>query len=187
MSAPLVGRDERSRFIAIIAFLVTLGACADPTGSVRAAEGTRAVAAVVASISPTVVAIGNITGYSVNDAGTIVGPSSGKTSSAYLWRDGSPGLQLLGSSGGLAWSIADDGLTVGGKNAAGAPVVWTATSVAGPWTEHVIPDNNFGGAVRAIAVRADADIFARAADRGRTCRCPSRHHDSWPSTARPAE
>ena len=146
MSAPLVGRDERSRSIAL---LLILGACADPTTSVPITERTSAAAAVVASTTPTAVAIGNITGYGVNDAGTIVGPSSGRTSSAYLW-DGSTGLELLGS-GGLSWSIADDGHTAGGKNVADAPVVWTATSLAGPWTERLIPDVGFGGAVRAIA------------------------------------
>ena len=149
MSALLVGRDEPSRSIAPIALLLILAACTDPTTSVRVAKRTSAVATVVASPTPTAVAIGNITGYGVNDAGTIVGPSSGKTSSAYLW-DASTGLELLGS-GGLSWSIADDGHTVGGKNATDAPVVWTATSLAGPWTERVIPDAGFGGAVRAIA------------------------------------
>ncbi len=126
MSALLVGRDEPSRPIAPIALLLILGACTDPTTSVRVAKRTSAVATIVASPTPTAVAIGNITGYGVNDAGTIVGPSSGKTSSAYLW-DASTGLELLGS-GGLSWSISDDGHTVGGKNATDAPVVWTATS-----------------------------------------------------------
>jgi len=148
MSATIVRRDERPRFVASIALLALLAGCSDPTTGVRVAERTRTVAAVVAT-TPTAFAIGNITGYGVNDAGTIVGPSSGKTSSAYLW-DASTGLELLGS-GGLSWSIAGDGHTVGGKNAAGAPVVWTATSLAGPWTERVIPDAGFGGAVRAIA------------------------------------
>jgi len=149
MSASLVGRGERSRPIAPIALLVLLAACTDPTTSVPIAERTDVVAVVVASTTPTAFAIGNITGYGVNDAGTIVGPSSGKTSSGYLW-DASTDLVLLGS-GGLAWSIAGDGHTVGGKNAAGVPVVWTAASLAGPWTEHPIPDVGFGGAVRAIA------------------------------------
>jgi len=149
MSAPLIGRDECSRSIVPIALLLVLGACADPATGVPVAEGTRPVAAIAASATPTAVAIGNITGYGVNDAGTIVGPSSGKTSSAYLW-DASTGLKLLGN-GGLSWSIAGDGRSVGGKNAAGVPVVWTATALAGPWTELVIPDVGFGGAVRAIA------------------------------------
>jgi uncharacterized membrane protein len=149
MSVSFVGRRDRSRTLAPIVVLIVLGACADPTTSVPVAARTPGVAAVVASATPTAVAIGNITGYGVNDAGTIVGPSSGRTSSAYLW-DTSTGLELLGS-GGFAWSIAGDGHTVGGKNAAGAPVVWTATALAGPWTERVIPDVGFGGAVRAIA------------------------------------
>jgi hypothetical protein len=149
MSAPIVGRDERSRSTAPIALLVVLAACTDPTTSARVTERTGAVAAVVASATPTAFAIGNITGYGVNDAGTIVGPSSGRTSSAYLW-DASTNLKLLGT-GGFAWSIAEDGHTVGGKNAAGLPVVWTATSLAGQWTESPIPDAGFGGAVRAIA------------------------------------
>ncbi len=148
MSAPLVGRDERSRSIALISLVVTLGACADPTTSVPVIERPHA-ATVVAASTPTAVAIGNITGYGVNDAGTIVGPSSGRTSSAYLW-DASTNLKLLGT-GGFAWSIAEDGHTVGGKNAAGLPVVWTAAALAGPWTESPIPDAGFGGAVRAIA------------------------------------
>jgi len=150
MSAPLVVHGERSRSIAFIALLLILGACADPPTSVRVAEQTNVVATVVASTTPTAVAIGNITGYGVNDAGTIVGPSSGRASSPYLWDNSTNSLELLGS-GGLSWSIADDGHTVGGKNATDAPVVWTATSLAGSWTEHVIPDAGFGGAVRAIA------------------------------------
>lgn len=101
----------------------------------------------VAAATPTAVAIGNITGYGISDVGIIVGPSSGRTSSAYLW-DGN--LKLLGS-GGFPWSIAGDGQTVGGKNSAGLPVVWT---FSGTWTEHVIPDVGFGGAVRAIASNA---------------------------------
>ena len=150
MSAPIVGRGERLRSIGSIALLVSLAACTDPTTSVRGAERTRGVATVVASPTLTAAAIGNITAYGVNDAGTIVGPSSGKNSSAYLWWDPSAGLVLLGS-GGFPWSIAGDGHTVGGKNAAGAAVVWTSASLTGPWTEHPIPDVGFGGAVRAIA------------------------------------
>ena len=153
MSALLVGRDEPSRSIAPIALLLILAACTDPTTSVRVTKRTSAVATIVASPTPTAVAIGNITGYGVNDAGTIVGPSSGRTSSAYLWDNSTNSLELLGS-GGLSWSISDDGHTVGGKNATDAPVVWTATSLAGPWTERVIPDAGFGGAVRAIASEA---------------------------------
>lgn len=149
MSAPLVGRDERSRSIAPIALLAILAACTDLTTAVRVADRTHAVAAVAAATTPTAVAIGNITGYGVNDAGTIVGPSTGRTSSAYLW-DASTNLKLLGS-GGFAWSIAEDGHTVAGKNAAGLPVVWTASVLAGPWSEHALPDVGFGGAVRAIA------------------------------------
>ena len=146
MSASFACRGERSRSIAGTTLLLSLAACTDPTASVPIVE--RAHAAAVAASTPTVVAIGNITGYGVNDAGTIVGPSSGKTSSAYLW-DGAS-LRLLGT-GGLSWSIAGDGHTVGGKNAAGVPVVWTSTSPTGPWTELEIPDAGFGGAVRAIA------------------------------------
>ena len=146
MSASPACHGERSRSIARATLLVSLAACADPTASVPVVEPTHVVAAVAAA-TPAAFAIGNITGYGVNDAGTIVGPSSGKTSSAYLW-DGS--LRLLGS-GGLSWSIADDGHTVGGKNAADVPVVWTSASPGGPWTEHAIPDAGFGGAVRAIA------------------------------------
>jgi hypothetical protein len=149
MSLPRVGRDERSRPLTPIALMLVLGACTDPTTSVPVHERTSAVAALVASTAPSSVAIGNITGYGVNDGGTIVGPSSGKTSSAYLW-DASTGLELLGTAG-LSWSIADDGHTVGGKNAADAPVVWTSLTLSGPWTERVIPDAGFGGAVRAIA------------------------------------
>ena len=150
MSAPLAYRGERSRSIAQVIVLLSLAACADPTATVPSIERVHVVAAVTPS-APTAVAIGNVTGYGVNDAGTIVGPSSGKTSSAYLW-DASlnPTLKLLGS-GGLAWSIAGDGHTVGGKNAAGDPVVWTSTSLSGPWPEHVLPNAGFGGAVRAIA------------------------------------
>ena len=150
MSVPPACCGERSWPIAHIALLLSVVACADPTASVPIRERVATVAAVVTSTTPTAVAIGNITGYDVNDAGTIVGPSSGRTSSAYLWGDAPTGLKLLGS-GGLSWSISGDGHTVGGKNAAGVPVVWTATSLAGPWTERVIPDSGFGGAVRAIA------------------------------------
>ena len=145
MSAPLAGLGQRSRSISLITLLLVLDACADSATGVPVAERTRAVAAVAAATTPIAVAIGNITGYGVNDAGTIVGPSTGKASSAYLW-DGS--LKLLGS-GGLPWSISEDGHTVGGKNAAGAPVVWTFASLT--WSEHPIPDVGFGGAVRAIA------------------------------------
>ena len=150
MSASLACRGERSRSIAHVIVLLSLAACADPTASASIVERPHVSAAVVAAI-PTAVAIGNITGYGVNAAGTIVGPSIGKTSSAYLW-DESTGLKSLGSgSGSLSWSISDDGHTIGGKNAAGDPVVWTATTLAGPWTELPIPDAGFGGAVRAIA------------------------------------
>ena len=148
MSASPVGREERSRSIALIALVLIVGACADPTASVPIIEQSH-VSAVVTASTATAFAIGNISGYGVNDAGTIVGPSSGHTSSAYLW-DTSTNLELLGSVG-LAWSIAEDGHTVGGKNAAGLAVVWTATNLAGPWTEYPIPDVGFGGAVRAIA------------------------------------
>ena len=148
MSAPLARCRARSWPFANVTLLVALVACTDPTASAPLIERSH-VAAVVAAATPTAVAIGNITGYGVNDVGTIVGPSTGRTSSAYLW-DASTNLELLGS-GGLAWSIADDGHTVGGKNAADVPVVWTATSLAGPWTEYMIPDAGFGGAVRAIA------------------------------------
>ena len=154
MSAPIVGRGERLRSIAPILLLLIIGACADPTIGVTITERTSAAGAVVASSTPIATAIGNITGYGVDDGGTIVGPSSGRTSSAYLWDASTNSLKLLGS-GGLPWSIAGDGHTVGGKNAADAPVVWTATSPAGPWTEHEIPDLGFGGAVRAIASDAN--------------------------------
>ena len=146
----VTGRGERLRSIGSIALLVILAACTDTTTSVRVTERTRGVATVVASPTLTAVAIGNITAYGVNDAGTIFGPSSGKNSSAYLWWDPSAGLLLLGN-GGFPWSVAEDGRTVAGKNAAGAAVVWTASSLTGPWTEQVIPDVGFGGAVRAIA------------------------------------
>ena len=96
MSAPLVRRGDRSRPIAYLALVFCLAACSDPTASAPNIERVHVVAAVAAS-TPTAVAIGNITGYGVNDAGTIVGPSTGKTSSAYLW-DASTGLKALGRS-----------------------------------------------------------------------------------------
>lgn len=148
MAVLLACRGERSRPIAHIALLLSLVACSDPTGSVPTRERATTVAAVVTSTTPTVGSIGDILGYGVSDAGVIVGPSGGNRPSAYL-SDGSS-LRLLGS-GGLAWDVAGDGHTVGGKNAADAPVVWTATFLSGPWTEQVIPDVGFGGAVRAIA------------------------------------
>jgi hypothetical protein len=113
--------------------LLSLVACSDPTGSVPTRERATTVAAVVTSTTPTVVSIGDILGYGVSDAGTIVGPSGGNRPSAYLW-DGSS-LRLLGS-GGLAWDVAGDGYTVGGKNAADAPVVWTATPPSGAFRGH---------------------------------------------------
>jgi uncharacterized membrane protein len=103
----------------------------------------------VAAAGPVAVAIGNIIGYGINDLGVIVGPSDGTKSNAYLW-DGT-GLKLLGT-GAVAWDVSNDGLTVGGKNAAGKPVVWTsATSIGGTRTERVLPDAGGGGAVRSIA------------------------------------
>jgi uncharacterized membrane protein len=104
--------------------------------------------AVSVATAPSVFAIGNIIGYGVNDAGTIVGPSDGNKSNAYLW-DASTGLKLLGT-GGLAWDVSQDGLAVGGKTAAGSPVLWTAASIGGPRTAINLPDAGFGGAVRAI-------------------------------------
>jgi hypothetical protein len=103
--------------------------------------------AAVASAGPAVFAIGNFVGQGVNDHGTIVGSSDGNRASAYLWDDGS--LKLL-ATGGTAWDLSQDGLAVGGKNAAGKPVLWTASSIGGVRTEVALPDAGFGGAVRAM-------------------------------------
>jgi uncharacterized membrane protein len=104
--------------------------------------------ATITAAGPTVVAIGNIIGYGINDAGTIVGPSDGNKSSAYLWSD-PIGLKLLGT-GGIAWDVSQDGRAVGGQNSANKPVLWTATSLGEPRTQVVLPDAGYGGAVRAI-------------------------------------
>lgn len=87
MSASSACRGERSRRITHATLLLSLVACADPTASVPIIDHPH-VSAAAAAATATVVAIGNITGYGVSDAGTIVGPSSGRTSSAYVW-DGS--------------------------------------------------------------------------------------------------
>jgi len=108
------------------------------------------LASVAAGTSVT--AIGNILGYGVNDAGTIVGPSDGNKSSAYLW-DSLTGLKLV-ATGGLAWDVSQDGLAVGGRNAAGKPVLWMSTSIGGAPTEVVLPDSALGGAVRAMVSAA---------------------------------
>jgi uncharacterized membrane protein len=151
MPCPSISRDTRAFSISAFALLLSTTACSDPVTSVASPLAVRAsvTASVTATAAPTVTAIGNIVGYGVNDAGTIVGPSTGNRSSAYLWAQ-PVGLELLGA-GGLAWDISGDGSTVGGKNSAEKPVVWTSTSLAGPWTENVLGDASFGGAVRAIA------------------------------------
>ena len=122
-------------------------ACADPAPT-GPAVAPPALASAVAAAGPTVVAIGNILGYGVNDAGIVVGPSDGNKSGAYLWPGASP-LKLL-AAGGIAWDVSQDGLAVGGKNAADVPVLWTATTVAGTRTEVRLPDAGDGGAVRAM-------------------------------------
>ena len=132
--------------------VLVLAACTNmdpisPRGSVVAPT------AAVAAAGPTVTTIGNIIGYGVNDAGTIVGPSDGNRSSAYLW-DAAVGLKLVATDG-LAWDVSQDGLAIGGKNAAGKPVLWTSASVGSARAELALPDAGFGGAVRAIISGSD--------------------------------
>ena len=124
---------------------LALAGCSDP---VAVPPVRMSPLASVAAAVPSVFPIGNVLGYGVNDAGTIVGPSDGNKSSAYLW-DSSTGLVLI-RTGGLAWDVSQDGLAVGGKSAAGKPVLWTATQLGDQRTEVVLPDAEFGGAVRAM-------------------------------------
>ena len=128
-----------------LCLFLAIAGCADPTSVAPTASRPSAS---LAAAGPSVVAIGNVIGYGVNDQGTIVGPSDGNKSSAYLW-DASTGLKLV-ATGGLAWDVSQDGHAVGGKNAAGKPVLWTATSIGGTRTELSLPDAGFGGAVRAM-------------------------------------
>jgi uncharacterized membrane protein len=140
----------RRRLTCMLAGLATLSltsACADPTTTAPVVVLSAPASAIVAA-APTAVAIGNIIGYGVNDAGIVVGPSDGNKSGAYLWSPATS-LKLLGA-GGVAWDVSQDGLAVGGNNAAGVPVLWTSTTVAGARAEVVIPDAGFGGAVRAM-------------------------------------
>jgi uncharacterized membrane protein len=136
-----------TRVLAAVGMLSFALACADPVPTGPVPNPRPVASGSVAAAVPSVAAIGNIMGYGVNDAGVIVGPSDGNHSSAYLWS--SAGLTLLGMNG-LAWDLSQNGLAVGGKNAAGVPVLWTATSLAGPWTEVPMPDAGGGGAVRAM-------------------------------------
>jgi len=124
---------------------LALAACSDPVAPRALPTSPNGL---VVAAGPTVTAIGNILGNGINDAGTIAGPSDGNRSSAYLW-DTATGLKLV-ATGGLAWDVSQDGLTVGGKNAAGTPVLWTSASVGGTRTEVALPDAGFGGAVRSI-------------------------------------
>ena len=125
---------------------LALAGCSDPVAVAVAPSRVSPLAS--AAAGPSVFVIGNILGYGVNDAGTIVGPSDGNKSSAYLW-DFTTGLRLV-ATGGLAWDVSQDGLAVGGKNENGNAVLWTATSIGGARTEVVLPDAGFGGAVRAM-------------------------------------
>lgn len=143
---PSIPHPRRVTLLAVSVGAALLVGC---TGDSVVAPSVVRPSAAVAAAAPTVVAIGNINGYGVNDLGTIVGPSSGNKSSAYLW-DASTGLRLLGS-GGIAWDLSQDGLAVGGQNASGKPVLWTAASVGGARTQVLLPDAGYGGAVRAIA------------------------------------
>lgn len=94
------------------------------------------------------VAIEEPTGRAVNDAGQIVGQNS--TGGASLW-DPSAGYVLL-DAGGMVWDIDRSGTYIGGRNAAGHPVVWTNSgSPAGPWVATPLPSLGEGGAVRGIA------------------------------------
>jgi hypothetical protein len=86
-------------------------------------------------------------GRAVNDAGQIVGQSS--TDGASLW-DPIEGYVLL-DAGGVVWDIDRGGTYIGGRNAAGHPVVWTSTGgPAGPWVPTPLPSLGQGGAVRGI-------------------------------------
>jgi uncharacterized membrane protein len=129
---------------AVVLTFVLVG-CADRMPlAPRLSTPTAAVSAAPIAVVP----IGGILGFGVNDFGTIAGTSDGNKASAYLW-DESTGLKLLGN-GGTAWDLSQDGRAVGGKNAAGKPVLWTAASVDGARTEVALPDAGYGGAVRAI-------------------------------------
>jgi uncharacterized membrane protein len=142
--------SRRLTFASVAAGLACLlSGCSDATPVAPTLVSPAAAVADAAIVAgPTVVAIGNVMGYGVNDLGTIVGPSDGNKSSAYLW-DASVGLKLLGN-GGIAWDLSQDGHAVGGQNGAGKPVLWTAASVGAPRTEVALPDAGNGGAVRAM-------------------------------------
>ena len=140
----------RQRLTCVPAGLATLSlvlACVDSTPTTPAVVLSAPASAIVAA-APTAVAIGNIIGYGVNDAGIVVGPSDGNRSGAYMWSSATD-LKLLGG-GGIAWDVSQDGLAVGGKNAAGVPVLWTSSTVTSARAEVIIPDSGFGGAVRAM-------------------------------------
>jgi uncharacterized membrane protein len=142
---PAQKRSARLTFVTVAAAMVAT-ACVDTPFVAPALPEAHAS---VAASSVTAVGIGNIIGYAVNDLGAIVGPSDGSRSNAYIW-DAIFGLKLL-ATGAIAWDVSNDGLTVGGKNAAGKAVVWTSGSVGGARTETVLPDAGNGGAVRSIA------------------------------------
>ena len=142
---PVHARSARLTF-AGVAIILSAQACADAP-LVEPTLPKSPAPIVAAAVSA--VAIGNIIGYGVNDLGVIVGPSDGNKSGAYVWLGSSP-LKLLGA-GAIAWDVSNDGLTIGGKNAAGKPVVWTSTTIAGTRTEKVLADAGNGGAVRSIA------------------------------------
>jgi len=86
-------------------------------------------------------------GRAINDAGQIAGYNG----TAIVLSDPSLGIVPVASSGDV-WDIDRNGITVGGKDADGDPVLWTSsTGPGGPWTVIKLPTLGAGGTTRGIA------------------------------------
>ena len=102
------------------------------------------------------IALGGLSeGRAISENGLVAG-ANGTT--ALAWKPGVGAVIVAPNS--MVWDVDRNGHTIGGKDAAGKPVLWTSsTGLAGSWVAANTSDLGNGGAVRGIASDANGDAI----------------------------
>jgi hypothetical protein len=121
--------------------------------AVTTSTGKKGIGAELFTVTYAILLTGVSEGRAISDAGVVAGANG---TNAVAWSASTGAVFIAPNS--IVFDIDRNGRTIGGKDAAGQPVIWNSlTGAAGTWTATPMSDLGNGGAVRGIVSDAAGD------------------------------